>query len=146
MKYKYEYIKTIDYWSIIISDIYDGGTVMFIYHGGTSKWTIDYWWYPYFIQLRWWIVRTKRILSIWSLPHSAVHSCLCSRHMKKQRSTFYRKWASYGFEKHQILQFTFRKDKIITYCNLLTPPQSVWLFLIIITEHLTINHHTFTII
>ena len=37
MKYKNEYIKTIDYWSIIISDNYDGGTVMFIYHGGTIK-------------------------------------------------------------------------------------------------------------
>ena len=29
-KYKYDYIKTIDYWSIITSDNYDGGTEMFI--------------------------------------------------------------------------------------------------------------------
>ena len=48
-------------------------------------------------QLRWWVVRTKHIISIWSLPHPAVHSWLRSRHMKKQRSTLYRKWASYGF-------------------------------------------------
>ena len=80
MKYKNEYIKTIDYWSIIISDNYDGGTVMFIYHGGTIK-----------------MVGCENQTSIWSLPHSAVHSWLRSHHMKKQRSTLYRKWASYGF-------------------------------------------------
>ena len=122
MKYKYEYIKTIDYWSIIISDIYDGGTVMFIYHGGTSKWTIDYWWYPYFILLRWWVVRTEHIISIWSLPHSAVHSWLRSRHMKKQRSTLYRKWASYGFDMTNIKIHNSYSEKIkssyivITHC------------------------------
>ena len=73
-------------------------------------------------QLRWWVVRTKHIISIWSLPHSAVHSWLRSRHMKKQRSTLYRKWASYGFDMTNIKIHNWYSEKIkssyivITHC------------------------------
>ena len=101
---------------------------MFIYHGGTSKWTIDYWWYPYFIQLWWWVVRTEHIISIWSLPHSAVHSWLRSRHMKKQRSTSYRKWASYGFDMTNIKIHNSYSEKI----------KSSY----IVIEHTHCYHHT----
>ena len=77
-------------------------------------------------------------------------------------------WFSY--EKHQNSQFIFRKDKIIIICNFLSTSTvfiiyhnielfavlgSSWHFFIvmalfdhhnILTEHFTINHHTFTII
>ena len=63
-----------------------------------------------------------------SVLHSEVHSWLRSRHMKKQRSTLYRKWASYGFDMRNIKIHNSYSEKI----------KSSY----IVIEHTHCYHHT----